>query len=90
MAAGIAWAALAFFVIKRWVTSSGWGDVHRWSLGSSAILVCMVAGFLGSSTWSRMDIIGKVVLNVIAVVLLLLLGRSIVARRGLQSVPPTP
>jgi hypothetical protein len=37
----------------------------------------MVAGFLGSSTWLRMDAIGKVALNVIAVALLLLLGKRI-------------
>jgi hypothetical protein len=82
MAGGIAWAGWAFFVVKRWVTSAGWGDMHRWSLVSSAILVCMVAGFLGSSAWSRMDVIGKVALNVIAVALLLLLGKGILSRRA--------
>ena len=88
MAGGIA-SALAFFVINRWVTSSGWGDLLRWTLVSSAILVCMVAGFLGSSTWSRMDLIGKVALNVIAVVLLLLLGKSILARKPSPTVATT-
>jgi hypothetical protein len=82
MAGGVAWAGLAFFVVKRWVTSAGWGDMHRWSLVSSVILVCMVAGFLGSGTWSRMDVIGKIALNVIAVALLLLLGRIILGRRA--------
>jgi len=89
MAGGVAWAGLAFFVVKRWVTSTGWGDLHRWSLVSNAILVCMVAGFLGSSTWSRMDVIAKLVLNVIAVVLLLLLGRSILASKASSTVSPT-
>jgi hypothetical protein len=82
IAGGIAWSGFAFFVVKRWVASAGWGDMHRWSLVSSAILVCMVAGFLGSNTWSRMDVIGKIALNVIAVVLLLLLGKSILSRRA--------
>ena len=82
MAGGIAWSGLAFFVVKRWVESAGWGDMHRWSLVSSAIVVCMVAGFLGSSTWSRMDVIGKVTFNVIAVALLLLLGKNILSRRA--------
>jgi hypothetical protein len=79
---GVAWAAMAFFVVKRWVTSAGWGDLHRWGLVSSAILVCMGAGFMGSNTWSRIDLIAKVVLNVIAVVLLLLLGKSILTRKA--------
>ncbi len=54
--------------------------MHRWSLVSSAILVCMVAGFLGSSTWSRMDLIAKVALDVIAAALLLLLRKRILSR----------
>lgn len=82
MVGGIAWAALAFFAVNRWVTSAGWGDLHRWGLVSSAILVCMVAGFMGSNTWSRIDLIAKVVLNVIAVVLLLLLAKSILSRKA--------
>jgi hypothetical protein len=82
MVGGVAWAALAFFVVKRWVTSAGWGDLHRWGLVSSAILVCMVAGFMGSNTWSRIDVIAKVVMNVIAGVLLLLLGKSILTRKA--------
>jgi hypothetical protein len=76
MVGGVAWAALAFFAIKRWVTSAGCGDLHRWGLVSSAILACMVAGFMGSNTWSRIDLIAKVVLNVTAVVLLLLLKKK--------------
>ena len=45
---------------------------------------CGVHGgrFLGSSTWSRMDVIGKVAFNVIAVALLLLLGKNILSRRA--------
>jgi len=82
MTGGVAWAALAFFEVKRWVRSAGWGDLHRWGLVSSAILVCMVAGFMGSNTWSRRDLIAKVVLNVIAGVLLLLLGKSILKREA--------
>ena len=50
--------------------------------GASAILACMLAGFMGSNTWSRIDLIAKVVLNVIAVVLLLLLGKSILTRKA--------
>jgi hypothetical protein len=80
MCGGIAWAALGFFLVRRWSSSAVWGDLHRWTLVSSVILVCMVAGFSGSSTWSRMDLIAKFVMNVIAVVLLLLLGRNILSR----------
>ena len=65
--AGIVWASVAFFVIQRWVSSLGWRDIHRWALVFSATLVCMIAGFSGSSTWPRMDIISKAILNVFAI-----------------------
>jgi hypothetical protein len=82
MAGGIAWAALAFFLVRRWGSSAGWGDRHRWALVFSVILVCMAAGFSGSSAWPRMDIIAKFIFNLIAIVLLLLLGRKIIDREG--------
>jgi hypothetical protein len=65
--AGIVWASVIFFVIQRWVSSPGWSDIHRWALVFSATLVCMIAGFSGSSTWPRMDILSKAILNVFAV-----------------------
>ena len=55
------------FVIRRWALSSGWSDMHRWALVFCAVLVCMIAGFSGSGGWPQMDIIGKGILNVIAV-----------------------
>jgi hypothetical protein len=67
MLAGVVWAGLAYFVIRRWASSTGWGDMHRWALVFSATLVCMIAGFSGSGTWPQMDIIGKAILNVLAV-----------------------
>jgi len=77
MAAGMAWAAMAFVIVCRWASSTGWAELHRWTIVSSAILVCMALGFLGSSSWLKMDVIGKVILNLIAVALLILLGRKI-------------
>lgn len=84
MLGGVAWATLAFFVVKLWTTSAGWGDLHRLLLVSAATLVCMVAGFGGSDSWSRLDYFAKVVMNIIAVVLLLLLGKTILNRRQLN------
>jgi hypothetical protein len=75
-----AWAAAAFFVIKRWSLTSGWGDMHRWALCLGALLVCMVGGFLGASVWPIMDIVAKAVLNVLAIVCLAGLARRIARR----------
>ena len=76
-ACGIAWAALSFLLIRRWSSGHGWGELQRWALVFAAILVCMVGGFGGSSTWPRMDLIAKIVLNALAVLGLLALGHRI-------------
>jgi hypothetical protein len=65
--AGVSWAAFGYLLIRYWSSSAGWGDLHRWALTFGAVLVCMAAGFLGSKAWPRVDLVGKWVLNVIAV-----------------------
>jgi hypothetical protein len=75
MLVGIAWAFAAFTLFRLWSSSAGWNEKHRYAMIFAAILVCMIAGFLGSSLWPKIDLIGKSVLDVIAVLLLLALGR---------------
>jgi hypothetical protein len=81
MAVGVVWAFLVYLIVRYWSSSSGWKDMQRWSAVFAATLVCMIAGFSGSSSWLRMDLIAKVILNLIAVVALLLLAIKI-RRRG--------
>ena len=83
MLGGAIWPILALLVVRRWTSSSNWAGLQRWALVSSATLVCMVAGFSGSSTWLRIDLIGKIAMNVIAAALLLKLGTSIAKRTTL-------
>jgi hypothetical protein len=64
----VAWAGLAYLLYRRWTSSPQWSDLHRWTLSFAATLVCMLAGFLGSSSWSRVDLVGKILLNVVAMV----------------------
>jgi hypothetical protein len=71
------WAALVYLVIRYWSSSTRWQDIDRWALVFGATLACMIAGFSGSSHWPRIDLIGKAVLNVLAVVGLLLLAARI-------------
>jgi hypothetical protein len=78
--AACGWAAVVFLIIRHWAAASGWGDMHRWALVSGATLVCMVSGFSGSSSWPRGDVIGKAVLNVIAVAGFLILAWRIQRR----------
>jgi hypothetical protein len=77
MIAGVAWAGMAFFLIRHWSSAAGWRDVHRYALVFGAVLVCMIAGFGGSSAWPRSDIICKTVLDSLAILLLIALGRTL-------------
>ncbi len=81
MAAGVVWGVFAYVLIRYWSRSPGWSDMHRWAASFAASLVCMIAGFSGSSLWLRMDVVGKAILNVIAVVGFVFLAVKI-RRRG--------
>jgi len=87
VSATIAWAAMTVVLLRRWASASGWGEMQEWALSFGVLLVCMSAGFLGSSFWLKMDIIFKVVLNVIAVVGMVALARR-VRRRAKAEVGP--
>jgi hypothetical protein len=82
LAAGIVWAGIAYALFRRWTSSPQWGELHTWASAFAATVVCMLAGFLGSSTWLRMDFYGKIALNVIAVVGFLMLLRAVRKRGG--------
>ncbi len=70
---GIAWAALAFFLVRYWSSARKWRDEHRLALCVGALLASMLAGFLiNGPALSPFDLVGKATLNVIALVLLLI------------------
>jgi hypothetical protein len=80
MIGGIAWAGMIFSLIRRWSFAMGWRDMHRYALTFGAMLVPMIGGFAGSRSWRRIDLMGKAVLDVIAVLVLIALGRAIEKR----------
>lgn len=80
IAAAIVWAFLAMVVLGRWAASPTWSKTHTWAAAFAATLVCMAAGFLGSSHWPRVDLVGKAILNVLAVIGFLWLLRRIRSR----------
>jgi hypothetical protein len=73
MAGGIAWAVLVYLRIGRLTRSAYWSDMHRWALTFGSTILCMAAGFSGSSAWKPIDLYGKAVLNLLAVVAFFLL-----------------
>lgn len=75
--AGVLWAGFAYGVFRIFTSSSAWSDRHRCAAAFAGTIVCMAGGFLGSGSWLRIDLIGKCVLNAIAVVAFVLLLRRV-------------
>jgi hypothetical protein len=74
VASGLVLAALAFSLVWRWSASLAWGDSHRLALVSGALFASMLVGFLASGVRESVDLIGKLVLNVLAIIGLSLLA----------------
>jgi hypothetical protein len=73
IAAGIAWAILALVLTRYWAASPAWSDMHRYALVFGALIACMASSYT-SPGWLRLDFIGRLVIDVVALVLLILLG----------------
>lgn len=76
----VIWAAGMFLIVRHWALKSAWQDRHRCALCFGALLVCITGGFLGASTYSRFDLIGKIVLNVLGVAGMTVLAARIAKR----------
>ncbi|MGA3046449.1 MAG: hypothetical protein ABSD67_07475 [Terracidiphilus sp.] len=77
LAAGVVWAWLAFALIRCWSASGQWSDKHRWALSSGATFASMWLGYLSTTGWSTVDLTGKVILNALATMGFIILGRKI-------------
>jgi hypothetical protein len=69
MIAGCLWAGCSWAVIRYWTASERWSDLHRLALCFGATAVAIVCGFSGSSKWPRIDLIAKIILNIVAVLI---------------------
>lgn len=78
LAAGLAWAVLCFFLVRRWSSAAGWSDTHRFASVFGGVLACMLGGFVVFKVGGarQIDWIGKAVLNAAAVVWLLSVQRK--------------
>lgn len=76
LAIGIAWPSIALVVIVRWSSARNWDDGRRFALVFGAVVASMLAGF-GIGKWLPIDLIGKVILNVIAATSMIYLARRL-------------
>ncbi|HWF91302.1 MAG TPA: hypothetical protein VN684_03405 [Terriglobales bacterium] len=79
--AGIAWAGLAFALFIRWSSRKAWSEVHGFSAAIGATLACASTPYLTIASWPKIDVIGKLIFDVLAVVGALLLARSVLRRK---------
>jgi hypothetical protein len=79
---GIALACVAFFLVRYWSWNPGWQDTHRLALVFGALVASMLAGFWVIAGAQPIDFSGKLVLNVIAVLLMAYLARQLRRRKA--------
>jgi hypothetical protein len=83
---GLIWAVAAFLLIRHWATSSTWQETHQLALVFGALLASMLAGFIITGpTLSSFDLAGKIVLNIIAILLLAYLAHKVRQRAASRS-----
>jgi hypothetical protein len=80
IAGGSAWAALAFLLFVWWSSRPAWGKAHRFAAATGATLACMAAPYLTIATWPKLDAVGKVIFDVLALIGFVLLARKLFAR----------
>lgn len=81
IAAGVVWAGLTYLVFRHWASASDWGDIHRWTACFAPMLVCILAGFLGSGIWLRKDLVFKIVVDVLMAAWMVFLLRRLQSYR---------
>jgi hypothetical protein len=77
IAAAVAWAALAFFLMWHWTSSQAWQDAHRFAAVCGAIAACMLSGYVVFAVGGalQVDWIGKAIVNLVAAVWLVTMRR---------------
>jgi hypothetical protein len=80
LVAGIAWATVAFRLFVWWSSRPAWSAVHRFAAAFGATLACMAAPYLTIGSWPKVDLVGKMLFNAVALTGFLLLARSVLER----------
>ena len=78
--AGVVWAGIAFALFTHWSSRPGWTEIHGFSAATGATLACMAIPYLTIPTWPKVDVIGKIGFDVLAVIGFLVLGRRVLER----------
>jgi hypothetical protein len=72
--AGLSVAAVALTILPRWAAHTKWRPMHQYSIIAGVMVGSMTVGYVGFIGATALDLYGKVILNLIAVALLIVLG----------------
>lgn len=84
--AGVVMAAVALCTFPRWYSNAAWTDRHRFTAAASALIANMLVGFVGFIGANALDFYGKLILDVMALVWLYCLGRTVFKKSPQQSI----
>jgi hypothetical protein len=85
---GLVWALLALLVVRYLSSASGWQDRHRLALIFGATVASMVGGVLVILAASPLDQLGKLIFDLIALLLLAYLAWRLRKRRQVSQDEP--
>jgi hypothetical protein len=85
--AGVAWAAVAFTLFVWWSSRPAWTEVHRLAAAFGATLPFFTTLYLSMATWPKVDIVGKVIFDALALVGFAILAKKVFARQNPQDSP---
>jgi hypothetical protein len=78
--AGSAWALAAFALFVWWSSRSAWGTRHRMSAAIGATLASMAAPYVSIASWPKIDVIGELFFDAIALIGIVLLTKRVFGR----------
>lgn len=87
IAAGIAWAIAAFVLFAWWSLRPSWRQSHRYAAVTGATLAVMAAPYLTIASWPKIDVVGLVIFDVIALIGFVLLAKKVFARAKADKAP---
>jgi hypothetical protein len=89
--AGIAWAAVAFLLFVWWSSRPAWNQVHRFAAAFGATLACSAPPYYNAASWPKIDLIGKIIFDILALVGFMLLANKVFAPAGkISGTSPDP
>ena len=84
--AGLAWAALAFTLFVWWSSRPAWNQAHRFATALGATLACTAPPYANAATWPTVDLIGKIICDILALAGFIFLAKKLFAHAGTANI----